>query len=58
MFQREERKMKCNKCGAKFTQTVTSGVWKSFSPNKCPECGSHNISPHSDLINLFLDFFK
>lgn len=58
MYHHEERKMKCNKCGCKFTQTVTSGVWKRFEPNKCPDCGSRNISPSSDLLDAILDFFK
>lgn len=58
MYNRTTRKMKCNKCGCKFTQTVTSGFLKSFDPNKCPDCGSLNISPSSDLLDAILDFFK
>ena len=58
MYNQTTRKMKYNKCGCKFTQTVTSGVWKSIKPNKCPDCGSHNLSPSSDLLDAFLDLFK
>lgn len=58
MYNRITRKMKCNKCNCKFTQTVTSGVWKSYDPNKCPNCGSLNISQSSDLLDTILDFIK
>lgn len=58
MYSYEKRTMKCDKCGHKFTQTVTSGIIKRFDPNKCPNCGSCRISPSSGLIDLFLDIFK
>lgn len=58
MYYREERKMKCDKCGHKFTQTVMSGFIKTYDPNKCPECGSKKISQNSGLLDLFLDIFK
>ena len=57
MFNIEKRKVKCDKCGHKFTQTVTSGVIVVYKPSSCPECGSHRISPSLGFFDTILDLF-
>jgi predicted Zn-ribbon and HTH transcriptional regulator len=54
MITKSNIKMKCNECGHKYNATkVQGGFWNSlsYSPKRCPECGSKNVSEYIDFID-------
>jgi Zn finger protein HypA/HybF involved in hydrogenase expression len=52
-------RMKCNDCNHRYTAIKSEGgFWNkvSYSPNRCPKCGSKNVSKGGiyDVIAGFL----
>jgi predicted Zn-ribbon and HTH transcriptional regulator len=56
-------RMKCDECGHSYKATKTQGgFWNrlSYSPKRCPECNSKNVSESSlffDAIGKFLGLY-
>jgi transposase-like protein len=49
-----ETRMKCNDCGNRYTAVKKEGgFWNklSYSPGRCPECGSRYVVESVGLIN-------
>ncbi len=49
--------MKCEECGYKFGATKKEGgFWHrlSYTPNRCPDCGSKDVREYSGFIEAVL----
>lgn len=51
-------KIKCSKCGHKYTLLVGGFIVNSVSPKECPNCGYENNLNSAGLFGFLENLFK